>query len=670
MTPSAADTALPRAEALRRTALPWRRLASSRVLDVLAATVAVLVFAGPMLFTNSGFAVDFTNHLWLTWVAGKALFEMGHPTYFLHTYQAGVFYPYFAFYGATLYAITGGLGELLGGHPIVSYVAVTTLAIAGAYAGTLWLGRQLGLSRWLSHVPALVVLTSAYYVSDLYGRGAWTEFVATSAIAPLLASALHLTRSRRWRFWPVLVFVISAVIFTGSHNITLLWGTTVCGAALVVLWLVLGRPTRLPYRRLAMVAALGVTCALTNAWFLVPDVSYAKDVRAHLETALGEEGFPAYRAYIKPILAFDPAQVLLDPLREVPRESTVPALYVQIPDWFLVWALAAGVLLLWRPVRERMPGRGGAVGASIQGSRRARGRQSPRRGASKVGPGDSDDRSDLASPPGGFTEARRTSLLRAWLGLGGLLLALLVMIVDSSFWNSVPFPFTAIQFPFRLGTYVFYAVSALVLVGALAMQLSSSHPRLARKAKGLRIALVTVCAISVGLCVWQEWVPNTLYPESYIQRGEALGDVNTMPHSWYDQGSFNDLQAREVTVGPNRQLLFSPTLIHDDRFEGWVNLPPGMAPIQTNIAGGPYLVHTSGVTQVGRNQSGFEVVRRSRNGSGPVHVVVEPAHSSRLALGWAISILASVIVLAVLAWTIWTGVRHRVTLGGRRVSDT
>jgi hypothetical protein len=35
--------------------------------------------------------------------------------------------------------------------------------------------------------PALAVVTSAYYVTDLYGRGAWPEFMATSAMAPLLA---------------------------------------------------------------------------------------------------------------------------------------------------------------------------------------------------------------------------------------------------------------------------------------------------------------------------------------------------------------------------------------------------------------------------------------------------------------------------------------------------
>jgi hypothetical protein len=655
MTPSAADTAVPRAETLPQDGSLWKRLASLRSLDLLAASVAVLVFSAPLLFTDSGFSVDFTNHLWITWVGGKALFQMGHPTYFINTSWSGVFYPIFAFYGSTLHTATGGLGELIGGHPVASFVAVTILAVAGAYGGTLWLGRQLGLSRWLSHVPALVVITSAYYASNIYGRGDWPEFVATSVIPPLLASAFHLARSQRWRFWPVLVFVVSAVIFTGSHNDTLLFGTMVCAAALLILWLTLGRPTRLPYRRLAMIAGLGIACTLTNAWFLVPDISYAKDTRAHLETPLGEEGYPAFRAYLKQTLVFDSPGVLFNPLREVPHESTVPALYVQIPDWFLMWAIAAGALLLWRPALGRTSGRRSSGGASMQTARRDRARQSTR---GKSTTGDPSSRSTRASPPG-LTEQRRRALLRAWLGFAGLLAALVLLVMDSSFWKSVPFPFADLQFPFRLDTYVFFAVSALVLVGVRAMQLASSHRQLDRTTKRLRVALVGVCVISVGLCVWQEWVPNPLYKQSYKRRGEALTSVNTVPRTWYEQGSYNDLQAREVAVSPDRQMNINPSLVHDDRFEGWVNLPPGMAPIQTNIAGGPYFVHTTGVTQIGRNEANFEVVRRSKNGTGPVHVVVEPAHNSRIVFGWVLSILASAIVIAVLAWTIWTGARRR-----------
>ncbi|HTZ62853.1 MAG TPA: hypothetical protein VMB51_01985 [Solirubrobacteraceae bacterium] len=605
-TPAGVELA-PSADAvLRRAREPrigyWRRWADSRVADMLAAAAAVLLVAGPLLFTDSGFVLDFTNHLWLVWVAGKALSQTGHPSYFLNATPLGVFYPWFAFYGGTLYTITGALSQLLGGHPIPAYVAVTTLAIAGAYGGMLWLGRQLGLERWLSHAPALVVVTSAYYVSNLYGRGAWTEFMATSAIPLMAASALHLTRTRPWRPWPVVAFLSSTIVFTGSHNVTLLLGTTVGAVTLAILWIALGAPTGLPFRRLAMVAGLGLASLLVSAWYLVPDLSYATFVKAHLETGLGEGGYAVYKTFLQPILSFDAPAVLFDPLRTTPAAGGVPGLFVQVPDWFLVWALAAGALLL---------GRGARPEESAALSRRLR---------------------------------------RVWVGVAALIAILLLMLTSASFWKSIPSPYNLIQFPFRLNSYVFYTVAALVLVSALAMQRALGEPRLRRRARSLRGGLVVVCAISVGLCVWQTWVPNTLYSNSYRRRGEALASASTAPRSWYDEGSYNDLQA--PVVAAKGELIIPPSYVHGDRFAAWVNLPPGRAPIQTDIAGGAYLVHISGgLTRIGRNQAGFAVVRRSRPAGNPVHVVIETTHSATIALGWVISVLACVTLAGVIAFT-------------------
>jgi hypothetical protein len=165
----------------------------------------------------------------------------------------------------------------------------------------------------------------------------------------------------------------------------------------------------------------------------------------------------------------------------------------------------------------------------------------------------------------------------------------------------------------------------------------------------LRGGLVLACAISLGLCIWQLWVPNTLYSNSYPNRSEALASVNTVPRSWYDEGSYNDLQA--PVVAAKGELIIPPSYVHGDRFAAWVRLPPGTAPIQTDIAGGAYLVHISGLTRVGRDQAGYAVVRRSKPTGNPVHVVVETTHSATIALGWAISILAVITLAALIAFT-------------------
>jgi hypothetical protein len=448
-----------------------------------------------------------------------------------------------------------------------------------------WLGRELGLRGWAGHAPALVVVTSAYYVTNLYGRGAWTEFMATAAIAPLLASGVHLVCVSRWRPGPLLVFVVSTIVFTGSHNLTLLWGSAVALIAAVTMWLALGRPSRLPWRRLAMVGGLGVASMLVNAWYLVPDIAYASDVKAHSEAvAVAGASF------------FDTPWVLLDPLRTVPAGSTTPALFVQAPVWFLAWGLAAGALL-WR------------------------------RGRPTAGLG------------------------RAWVGIVILICLLLGMIMLTPLWGVMPFPFDEIQYPYRLGSYVYYAVGGLVLVGALALQRAADGGGAAREVRRLRLGLAGACAVSVGLCVWQLWVPSTLFPhESYANRRQALASVHAIPRTWYDPGSYDDSSARVVRVPPGRLLIIQPSQVHGDRFVAWVDVPPGLAPIQTNIAGGAYLVRISGLKWLGRTEQGYAVVRREREGRGRVHVVVRTASGTTLALGWALSALGCLACLAVVAW--------------------
>src|SRR5262249_34525867 len=213
------------------------------------ATLAVLLIASPLLFTSDGFAPDFTNAIWLADHQQHVIAAHGHPTLFLQTQRLGVFYPIFAFYGGTLFALTGALAALLGGSTILAFEVVTLTAIAAAYGGLFWLARQLGVKGLLAHAPAIVFVTSAYYVTTLYGKGAWVEFMAVSMLPLVLAASLRLVRGR-WRFWPVACLVAASAVFSGSHNITLLWGTTLAVVALVVYWLASGRSRELPWRRM------------------------------------------------------------------------------------------------------------------------------------------------------------------------------------------------------------------------------------------------------------------------------------------------------------------------------------------------------------------------------------------------------------------------------------
>lgn len=557
--------------------------------DALMTIGMVTLILAPLLFTRSGFALDFTNYLWLIWVAGKALVAAGHPNYFLNVNGMGVFYPWLAFEGGTLFTVTGGISELLGGQPEVAFATVTAAAVASDYLGALWLGRQLGLRGWSAHAPAIAIVTSAYYITNLYGRGAWDEFIAVAAFAPFAASAVHLVRAERWRASAMLALVVSTTILTGSHNLTLLWAPTMAAIGLLVLWLAFGAPLRLPYRRLAMVAGLAGLGVLVNAWYLLTDASYQQFVVAHTATPRPGVGVWSGTGF------FNTPGVLLDPLRTVPHQSSTPALYVQAPDWLLAWSVITGGLLLWRR------------------------RMAPR-------------------------------LRRAWLAAAVLVSIVLCMILIKQLWAVVPFPYDEIQFPYRLGSYLFYAAAGLVLVSALALQrVGDGHAR--RLTRSLRVGLVGACLISIGLCVWQQWVPSTLFANSYRDRGEALADALEVPRTWYDGGSYADLQAPVVKVPGGRLLIIEPGLVHGDRFAAWVDAPEGPQPIQTNIRGGAYLVHVSGVQRIGRDAQGYAVIRRERGSRGPVHLVLETTHSFVIALGRALSIAAIVILLVLLAIT-------------------
>jgi len=296
-----------------------------------------------MLLTKSGFAVDFTNHLWLVWYQERFIEAHLHPTFFLNATPAPAFSPEFVFYGGTLYTVTAIAGALLGAAPVVAFVGVSMLAIAAAYGGLLWIARQLGVRGLKAHAPALVFVTSAYYVTNIYGRGAWPEFIATSMLPLMVAAAMRLVRVR-WTVGPLLCLVASVVLFSGSHNITLLWGSVFLAASAGLLWLFAGRRHRLPWRRLVGVAAIGIAAAGLNGWFLVPDVVHGRQTL--IASAVYTRNFPTFDFFNAPGVVFNP-------LRAVPSASSSPGLFVQAPVWFLVWALAAGALV-WSDRRTRL----------------------------------------------------------------------------------------------------------------------------------------------------------------------------------------------------------------------------------------------------------------------------------------------------------------------------
>jgi hypothetical protein len=560
------------------------RRSKGYITDGAVVTGVVLVVAAPLLFTNSGFMADFTNHLWLVWSQARSIATTLHPSYFINTTTEGVFNPWFAFYGGSLYGTTGAIAALLGDRPIVAFVGVTMIAIAAAYGGLLWLARQYGLRGWIAHMPALTFVTSAYYITNLYGRGAWPEFIAVSAIPLCIASALHLGRNLQPRTLSFALFVVAIVFFTGSHTLTLIWGSLVLIVFLLMSRLALGTPLVLRGRIWPLLAALGLGVAL-NAWFLVPDGLYARDT-------LIAEAAPPFNWNSTSFL--NAPGVIFNPFRFVSKESSTPALFVQAPDWFLAWTLIT-MLLLWRSAADRV-------------------------------------------------------LRRFFIGLCGLLAALLVLRTVSSVWRVMPGTLKVIEFPYRLDSYVALTVAGLVMVAAITLDRQNRLQRGSSVSKQLLAALGGVALVSISLCMWQLWVPTTGIPTwTYPDRHAALVSPHVLPRTWYAHHTYADLRSPLVSVSPSRAVILDPNLVRGDRLVQTLTPPPGMTPFSTNILSGPYLASVHGIVRIGRTSDGLVVARRVEPGSGPVRVVVERTNSAAVIVGTVLTVLALVVSLFMLA---------------------
>ena len=238
--------------------------------------------AWPLLFSDATFNEDWLNHLWYVWHQSLAIRANHLPSLFLN-YSHGIFYPIYAFYGGTVYAIAGTLSLALGDAPLEAYVATYLLGFLAAYAGWYWAARIFGVGRWLAHVPAIVFLSSASYLMIIYGLGDWPEFLAVSVMPLMIASGLSVIRAERPRLLPAVALAGSSIVFFGSHLLTVIWGSTILiivGA--MILAFVPAARASIRWPNVLRILVIVIPAALVSAWFLLPTAAYeANTVIAH-----------------------------------------------------------------------------------------------------------------------------------------------------------------------------------------------------------------------------------------------------------------------------------------------------------------------------------------------------------------------------------------------------
>lgn len=292
----------------------------------------ILGLLWPLLFSDRTFSTDWGNHLWVIWAQGLNVRDLGEPSYFLQS-SFGLFYPNFAFYGGTMYAVLGAVSWLT--SPVAAATLGYAAALAASYLGWTWIARQAGVEGWRAQLPGAIAVTAPLAVTNLYGRGDIPEVVATSFVPLVLAGGLAVFRAPRTRLPAAAAYVLSVAVLTGTHTLTLAWGTVFLAICALLLVASDWAAARARLRRGLAVAGLTALGIGVNAWILMPLV--------FLHTRLIEqEPDPiALTEYTDP-------DVLFSIFRDAGDPPVITAdVDAQLPVLALLWALVCGVVY-WR----------------------------------------------------------------------------------------------------------------------------------------------------------------------------------------------------------------------------------------------------------------------------------------------------------------------------------
>ena len=368
-----------------------------------------------MLFTTSGLGGDWEHHLWYVWRQSLAIRADGAPSMFVNT-DYSVFYPQYAFYGGTIYVLAGTLAVVLGDSPLSAYILTYILGFMAAYGGWYWTGRILGLGRCLAQVPALLFVTSACYLTLVYGQGDWPEFLAISVLPLMVAAGLSVLRAERLRALPAIALAGSSIVFFGSHILTVLWASTLLGLTAVALVVFVPSVRRqIRRRRLLRLVALVIPALLVNAWFLLPMSAYASHTRIG-----SQHGYVAGYKDLHETMHL----VAFHHLFTLSRATTAfghPDYALPLPTLVIVWLLASVVILL----------------ASV----------------------------------------RRGTWVRVLVILAVIAAAIVVLMTHAGLLLALPKPYTLLQFSYRLEDYVLMCVTAAVAVVLVLVRSGSKRLR-------------------------------------------------------------------------------------------------------------------------------------------------------------------------------------------------
>ena len=310
-----------------RPSLAWLLVAAIPVLAI--GTIVWPMLVHPHAAYGSD---DWLNQLWYVWHQTDWMQDHVLPTYYVN-YPGAVLYPHFAFYAGPLSALASTTSLIVGSDGLAGYIAWWVLAAGGAYGGFYWLGRMAGLGRFAAQVPALIFITSAYYITLIYARGDWPEFAGVSSMPLLVASSLSMVRAHRLTLGPTAALAVSAILFSGSHAITLAYGAAFLLLVFAAFVVAIPEARRIVTRSgVLRWASVVVPAVMVNAWFLVPFGVYQHLTRMSVTNGFAQELLNVGKPMVRPEALFT-----LERASAIePRQQFVVGLPVVAMAWVLV----------------------------------------------------------------------------------------------------------------------------------------------------------------------------------------------------------------------------------------------------------------------------------------------------------------------------------------------
>jgi hypothetical protein len=374
---------------------------------------------------------EWANTLWLLELQTAHVSAHGIPSFF--TDAAGsYFYPQQLFYAGPMLGILAYPALVLGPWPV--FAAAAAGAFAATSAGISWTARNLGVPPRLAIAPGILFAVTPYTVSNLYGRGDWTELLAMGFLAVALGAATSLL-SGRARCEPAALAVLTLAVagIAGTHNLTLLFGALLAPVLGVALLPLLPGSARLLRRRFALVFAGALTGIAVCGAFLIPNVWLSG------RTVTGRYSY----LFLTELRGFDRPSVIFDPVLSQPSGSSGTYLHTQTLVAPLIWCVA---VIAVAAARRWLP--------------------------------------------------RRAVVTLALLGVS--IVSVTLLIADPSWWHSFPHLFTVIQFPFRLVSYLalLTVIVIAVLLAVPALRESRAAIALLLLATAWQIGLAGYLALS------------------------------------------------------------------------------------------------------------------------------------------------------------------------------